>query len=117
MAAIIGTLTKLFGRSGDFYRIAGKQVAVIDDCTGTIPPFDKYIVLGPDKMKETCEDIKAKTGFEVAIVDVNDLKRVDILYSTCPDKKQYITEVLTTNPQGNANEQTPFVVIKPKKNS
>lgn len=111
-AALIGTLGKMLGRKGDFYRIAGKMVTAIDDCTGTIPPFDKYIVLCPTNLKEITQRIKKETGLEAAVVDVNDLKRVDILASTCPEENKYIAEVLIDNPQGNANEQTPMVIIK-----
>ena len=32
---------------GIFYRLAGKQARLIDDITGTTPPYDKSIVLGP----------------------------------------------------------------------
>lgn len=111
LALIIGMTGKLIGRKGDFYRIAGKKVTAIDDCTGTIPPFDKCIVLCPANLKEEINKLKKETGFEIAIVDVNDLKRVDILASTCPEKNKYLSEALINNPQGNADEQTPLVLV------
>lgn len=112
LAVFAGMAGKLIGRSGDFYRVAGKPAAVIDDCTGTLPPFDRYIVMGPAKMKEELERIKKETGMDCAVVDVNDLRRVDVLASTCPDKKDLIEKALEYNPAGNGNEQTPIVVIK-----
>ncbi len=39
---------RMVGRRGDFYRLAGRQVAWMDDVTGTMPPYTQDIVLGPD---------------------------------------------------------------------
>ena len=47
-AAAVSAVTKLFGRKGDFYRIAGDKARAIDGpTTGTIPPYNKAVVLGP----------------------------------------------------------------------
>ena len=47
-AAGVSAVTKLFGRRGDFYRIAGDKARAIDGPTsGTIPPYNKAVVLGP----------------------------------------------------------------------
>ena len=47
-AAIVGGLTRSFGRSGDFYRLAGRRVAAIDGPNRyTIKPFGYYVVLAP----------------------------------------------------------------------
>jgi hypothetical protein len=112
LATILGVMGRAIGRSGDFYRIVGKSVATIDDCTGTLPPYDKCVVMGPVELQKTLESIKKNTGLEAAVVDVNDLKRVDILASTCPHHAGYLQEALINNPAGNANEQTPIVLIK-----
>jgi hypothetical protein len=117
LATLIGVMGRFIGRSGDFYRVVGKSVATIDDCTGTLPPYDKCVVMGPVHLKEVVESIKKNTQLEAAVVDVNDLKRVDILASTCPQLAGYLQEALVNNPAGNANEQTPVVLIKaPKQN-
>ena len=44
----VGMLAKLVGKSGVFYAMSGEQTRLIDDVTGTMPPFDKHIVLGPE---------------------------------------------------------------------
>lgn len=110
--AVIGVLGRLLGRSGDFYRIAGRGAATIDDCTGTLPPFDKSVVLGPKNANRIAEEICYKTGFEVAIVDANDLQKVDILGKSCGIVDQELIDALRDNPQGNADEQTPIVMIQ-----
>ncbi|MCL5773111.1 MAG: coenzyme F420-0:L-glutamate ligase [Firmicutes bacterium] len=112
IATITGILGKLIGRSGDFYRVAGKDVATIDDATGTIPPFDKFVVMGPKDPAGVVQKIKEDTGFDAAIVDVNDLRRVDVLAITDKKYKKLLEEALVDNPQGNACQQTPLLVIK-----
>lgn len=112
VATITGVVGKLLGRKGIFYKVAGRAVATIDDCTGTIPPYDKYVVLGPKEPDEVVRKLKEETGIEAAVVDVNDLGKVDILASTCPQHTRLIIDSLCTNPQGNANEQTPLVLIR-----
>ncbi len=109
-----GFLGKTLGVKGLFYIFAGEQARLIDDITGTTPPYDQTIVLGPQKSKEICENVANEFGIEIAIVDVNDLGRVKILAcsSNCP--RSIIKNALITNPAGNANEQTPLVLIRPK---
>ena len=93
----------LIGRSGDFYRAAGKQVATIDDCTGTIPPYDKCVVMGPVDLMNVVSSIKKQSDLEAAIVDVNDLRKVDILAITDEKYVPYLQKCLDRNPQGNAD--------------
>ena len=47
-AWLIGTALKAVGSKGWFYRLAGDQARLIDDVTGTTPPYDQTIVLGPE---------------------------------------------------------------------
>ena len=47
-AMVVGGITKIFGRHGDFYRIAGHRIAEIDGFNPeTVPPFDEFAMLGP----------------------------------------------------------------------
>ena len=39
---------RIFGRHGDFYRLAGRQVTWMDDIPGNMPPYTQDIILGPD---------------------------------------------------------------------
>lgn len=112
MSVAAGAVGKLRGKAGEFYRLAGRSVATIDDCTGTLPPFDKHVVMGPARGDQLCASIKAATGFEIAIVDANDLGKVDVLHLSDPTRKAAVVEALKPNPQGNADEMTPIVLIK-----
>ncbi len=112
LATAAGVLGKITRRDGDFYRLAGRGVAAIDDCTGTLPPFDKYVVMGPANGDRLVAEVKEKTGFECAIVDANDLGKVDIFHISDVSRSAEVVEALKPNPQGNAAEMTPLVLIR-----
>ena len=112
LGAIAAALGKTVGRSGDFYRVAGRQLAKIDDIAGTLPPFDRYIVLGPKNPKQITDKIYKKTGVTTAIADINDIKCVDILALSGVISENQIIDILQSNPLGNDDQQTPIVVLK-----
>ncbi len=108
-----GSIAKILGKPGMFYQFAGEQARLIDDVTGTLPPYDQFIVLGPENPQQVVEQIQQATGLGAAIVDVNDLKAVKILASTSNVSHPLLEEALRSNPAGNADEQTPVVLIRP----
>lgn len=112
-AIVVGTLAKLLGKPGVFYQLAGEQARLIDDVTGTLPPYDQFIVLGPDDPQNVVNTLQQETGLGAAIVDVNDLKAVKILAASPGLSTALIQKALRSNPAGNADEQTPLVLIRP----
>jgi hypothetical protein len=112
-AFLAGAIAKVFGQPGFFYRLAGEQARLIDDVTGTLPPYDQFIVLGPQNPQAIVDEIQRETGLSAAIVDVNDLKAVKILAATSNLSTHLLRQALITNPAGNADEQTPVVLIRP----
>jgi hypothetical protein len=108
-----GFALKLVGSKGGFYRLAGEQARLIDDVTGTTPPYDQTLVLGPDDPERFCQRMAASLGVAVAVVDVNDLGRVKVLAASRGSDLPLIERALKPNPAGNANERTPLVVIRP----
>ncbi len=104
-------LGRLVGRRGDFYRVAGRQLAQIDDFAGTMWPFDRHIVLGPKDTQHVVERIKQATGVDAVITDVNDIGKVDILAATDGVDAEALTAYLKDNPHGNDDQQTPIVVL------
>jgi len=113
VALLGGLLLKLIGVQGGFYRLAGDQARLIDDITGTTPPYDQTIVLGPDQPEALCDRAAAELGVAVAIVDVNDLGRVKVLASSRGCDEELLQRALRPNPAGNANERTPLVLVRP----
>ena len=114
-AAAVSAVTKLFGRKGDFYRIAGDKARAIDGPTsGTIPPYNKAVVLGPERPREVAEHLKALLDGvpEVAVVDINDLGG-NILGSTL-DKagEKQLVSILKDNPLGQGHQSTPLGVVR-----
>ncbi|MDY6939714.1 MAG: F420-0:Gamma-glutamyl ligase [Cyanobacteriota bacterium] len=113
-ALSVGVVAKALGRPGVFYQLAGEQARLIDDLTGTsLPPYDRFIVLGPIDSTQVVTQIQQKTGLSAAIVDVNDLEAVKILASTPDVSADLLEAALRSNPAGNAAEQTPLVLIRP----
>jgi len=109
----VGFLAKLVGKKGVFYQLAGYQAALIDDVTGTMPPYDKHIVYGPKDPDQVTARIKERLGcFGAVIVDTNDLKRVRIVGRTEGIETDKIVHALIDNPFGNGSEKTPIVIIK-----
>jgi hypothetical protein len=113
VAWLVGTAMKLVGSKGWFYRLAGEQARLIDDITGTTPPYDQTIVLGPAQPAAWCERMAAELGVAVAVVDVNDLGRVKVLAASVGTDEALLLRALRPNPAGNANERTPLVVVRP----
>ena len=112
-AWLLGSLLKPLGLKGWFYRLAGAQARLIDDVTGTTPPYDQTIVLGPEQPERFCQEAAAALGVAVAVVDVNDLGRVKVLAASRGCDQQLLQRALRPNPAGNADERTPLVLVRP----
>ncbi len=115
LAAAVSAVTKAFGRKGDFYRIAGDKARAIDGPTsGTIPPYNKAVVLGPERPREVAQRLKTLLGSvcEVAVVDINDLGG-NILGSTV-DKatERRLLAILKDNPLGQGHQSTPLGIVR-----
>lgn len=111
-AAAAGAAGRLIGRHGDFYRILGPAIAEIDGYTGTMPPYERHIVLGPIDPQAEAGRIAAACGASAVIVDANDLKKVEILGASAGVAVDAVRECLRGNPHGNSDQQTPIVVLK-----
>ena len=112
-ALFAGFLGKIVGKSGLFYKWGGEQTALIDDVTGTMPPFDKHIVYGPRDPEDVVARLKERLGcFGAVIADVNDLKRSRIVGVTDGTKGELVAKLLIDNPFGNASQKTPICIIK-----
>ncbi|GAB3270025.1 coenzyme F420-0:L-glutamate ligase [Microbacterium sp. Root53] len=115
-AAAVAAVTKAFGRKGDFYRIAGDRARAIDGPTsGTIPPYNQAVVLGPERPREVATHLKALLGgdLDVAVVDINDIGG-NILGSTL-DKagEKRLVRILGDNPLGQGHQSTPLGIVRP----
>lgn len=112
-AAAVSAVGKLFGRKGDFYRIAGYKASSIDGPTpNTLPPYNRYVVLGPDKPDQVCAQVSGAIGKDVIIVDLNDLGGKILGRSSRSLDKERMFGILRDNPLGQCREQTPIGIIR-----
>jgi F420-0:gamma-glutamyl ligase len=112
-AAFISAIGKIFKKRGWFYKIAGYKARSIDGpCDYTIPPYNEYVVLAPDKPDETAKRISDVLGCKAAIVDMNDLEGDILGVSQADMDKVWLVRVLKDNPLGQGSEQTPMGIIR-----
>ena len=112
LAALVGGLTRAFGRSGDFYRIAGRKVAAIDGPNRyTVPPFGHYVVLAPERPDGVARDLSRLLGIGVAIVDCNDLGS-EVLGASEGVDREFIRAALRDNPMGQRDQRTPMGLLR-----
>jgi hypothetical protein len=110
-AACLHVAGRLAGRRGVFYELLGEAIAAIDGYTGTLPPYERAIVLGPAEPDRVSTELAAALGVHVAIVDANDLRRAKALGASPQLVRENVERALLGNPHGNGDEQTPLVVI------
>ncbi|MDX2272370.1 MAG: hypothetical protein NW237_10550 [Cyanobacteriota bacterium] len=113
-AFLLGSLGKVIGIPGVFYALAGEQADLIDDVTGSLPPYDQFIVLGPKDAAALVKSLGSRTGQAITIVDANDLGGVKLLAATPEVNPEQVKQALRKNPAGNSAEQTPIVLIRPQ---
>lgn len=113
-AGIIGMISKIFGISGNFYRIAGHQISQIDGFYGeAFPQYAEMGILGPKNCDELCNQLKNKYDFSFVIADVNDLGGNILGRSQdLKEKEKLILNILKDNPAGQSNQQTPILILR-----
>ena len=113
VAAACGAIGKLFHQKGWFYIVAGRKAAAIDGPTpNTLPPYNEYVVLGPQNPQEVAKDIAKVVKHAVCIVDINDLGG-NILGCSDPSLNlDKLCAILKDNPLGQDQEQTPIGIIR-----
>ncbi|UQN16032.1 coenzyme F420-0:L-glutamate ligase [Gulosibacter sp. ACHW.36C] len=115
LASGVAAVTKAFGRSGDFYRVAGEKARAIDGPTkNTIPPYNESVVLGPKEPMRVARDIKILLGnkVDVLVVDINDIGG-NILGTTLDrEQNETFVRILSDNPLGQGHQSTPMGIIR-----
>lgn len=114
LASAASAVTKLLGRKGVFYEIAGYKASSIDGPTpNTIPPYNKHVVLGPLRPDEVAAEVSQFLGgVQVAVVDINDLNGVILGASSPALDRAKLVRILKDNPLGQDHEQTPMGIIR-----
>ena len=114
LAAVIGGVSKLLGRSGDFYRIAGVQAAAIDaPGTAGIEEFRNCVIKAPKEPDRVAQQLADALGCSAAVVDVNDIDSAVLGASSGVDRER-VRLALKDNPLGQGAEQTPVGILRPQ---
>ena len=112
-AAFISIIGKAIGKRGWFYIVAGDKARAIDGpCDFTIPPYNEYVVLGPEDPDGVAKAAAQAAGCAVAVVDCNDLGGNILGVSDSGMDKAQLVRILGDNPLGQTNEQTPIGIIR-----
>lgn len=112
IAALVGGLTRAFGRRGDFYRIAGMQAAAIDaPGTAGIEEFKDRVIKGPKDPHGVARQLSEALGCEAAVVDCNDIDSAVLGHSARVDAR-LLRLALLDNPLGQTDEQTPMGILR-----
>ncbi len=110
-AAVAHVAGRALGQRGVFYRVLGEAISAIDGYTGTLPPFERTIVLGPENPDGAAREIAARVGAHAVVVDANDLGIAKVLGASTGVDRRVVETSLRENPHGNGDEQTPIVVL------
>jgi len=114
LAAIVSAIMKLFKRRGDFYKIAGKQAAMIDaPHTAGLKEYYECVIMGPKDPDLVVQNLSDRIKLSVAIVDVNDISGCWVVGASNDANVKLIEEVLDDNPAGQGDACTPIIIIRP----
>ncbi|HET9030082.1 MAG TPA: coenzyme F420-0:L-glutamate ligase [Candidatus Aquilonibacter sp.] len=111
-AAAMQVLGRLVGKRGAFYEIMGEAITAIDGYTGTMPPYERAIVLSPREPDAFSQSVFERISAGCAVVDANDLEKAKVLGASQGVNRGIVEKALLDNPHGNGDEQTPIVVLK-----
>jgi F420-0:gamma-glutamyl ligase-like protein len=112
-AAIIGGVTKLVGVHGVFYRICGMKARAIDGpCDYTLPPYNTYAKMAPDKPDKASKEMSEYIGADVIIIDANDVG-AHVLGKPRKDYDvKFAEQVFADNPLDQGSQQTPIAIVR-----
>ena len=103
---------RMRGKRGVLYERLGEAIATIDGYTGTMPPYEQAIVLGPEDPDAFARACAARIGSGCVVVDANDLRIAKVLGASEGVARENVERALLGNPHGNSDQQTPIVILK-----
>lgn len=118
LALVFGTILKLFGKPGYFYKIAGHNINAIDGFIPTaMKPFNEYAFLPPVNANSIANKLESEFKKPVAIIDGNNIDNNIIGLSDSLSKlysNNDLMQILKGNPQGQDDDGniTPILIVK-----
>jgi hypothetical protein len=110
LAGVAHVAGRVLGKKGWFYLVAGLNARMMDaEHTMGIKEFYECCIPAPADPVGTCRALKAATGYDMAICDINDISPAWCVASTLPrDRVRLLERSFDDNPLGQSNEQTPI---------
>ena len=112
-AAFCAAIGKLFHKHGVFYNICGMKARAIDGpCEYTLPPYNHYAKMAPDKPDEVAERLTKHLGIDVVIIDANDIG-ANVLGKPRKDMPdEFPIQAFKDNPLDQCSQQTPIAIVR-----
>lgn len=112
-AAACAAVGKLFGKRGVFYNICGMKARAIDGpCEYTLPPYNHYAKMAPDKPDEVAARLAKHIGVDVVIIDANDIG-ANVLGKCRKDlPDEFAIQAFKDNPLDQCSQQTPVAIVR-----
>jgi hypothetical protein len=109
-AAVAHVAGRALGKQGWFYLVAGLDARMMDaPCHTGIEEHFNLVIPAPADPRGTCAAIKAATGLDAAICDINDIAPAWCVASTLTKERARLLErSFDDNPLGQFDEQTPI---------
>jgi len=110
LAATAHVVGRVLGKKGWFYLVAGLNARMMDaEHTMGIAEFYECCIPAPADPPGTARSLKAATGYDIAICDINDINPAWCVASTLPRERVRLLELsFDDNPLGQTDEQTPI---------
>ncbi len=116
LAAAISAITRPLGIKGLFYVICGKRAKSIDcPLSFNILEYAHHAKLAPMDPDGAAKKIKKEFGNEAVILDANYLGAFSVGKSNRSITEKFIQQAFKDNPLGQADEMTPFCILREKK--
>jgi F420-0:gamma-glutamyl ligase-like protein len=116
LAAFCSAVTKLFGKKGVFYKIAGHGIDGIDGfyMASSFEVYRDIALLNPREPDTVCREIEESLGIPCVLVDANDLSiRIFGRSPSMTLPEDDIIALLKDNPAGQSDELTPLILMRP----
>jgi hypothetical protein len=100
----------LLRKKGWFYLVAGLNARMMDaEHTMGIKEFYECCIPAPADPPGTVKALKAATGYDIAICDINDINPAWCVATTLDkERKRLLERSFDDNPLGQTDEQTPI---------
>ena len=112
-ALVVGGFTRLLGRHGDFWRIAGRVSEIDGFNPRAMWPYTEYAILPPKDPDKTGQRIEDQQGIPATIIDGNNID-VKIISTSkkLPVDARVARLILLDNPMGQDEELTPIILVR-----